>query len=163
MQITRALLILFALGWWTPVIAADTGFSNGFRLAQLSVLQRDGNSFSGMLTYNPRYAGSTFGLSLELGGTVLKSSLGTQSRFVALSGKAMLDFSFLQSYRLEAGGGAQFWVNNGDLLPCAGGNLVRKFDKNLFGFVNHLFAGYNAVFVPKNLTHEILVGFGIVF
>ncbi|HAR42399.1 MAG TPA: hypothetical protein DCS07_07165 [Bdellovibrionales bacterium] len=140
--------------------AASFGMDHSLRLAQISVFQKDGDTFSGMLTYNPGFH-LLIPMRGDFGASLFKSAAGTKSKFVVLNAKLMADLKFSDSLSWEVGPGVQHWIDNGDLKLIVGTNLVHHTKSRFLGIADQLFVGYNAVIIKNLLTHEILVGFGI--
>ena len=131
-----------------------------FRLQQLSVFQSGGNSFSGIATWNPGvWITSNCGLRLSAGGSLLKSR--ADSKFVAVEGALLATLAVGDGLNLEAGGGIQYWVDNGDDIKMLQANALFPMKSRFLFIFDSIAAGYAMVFVPSKLTHELRIGFGI--
>ena len=63
---------------------------------------------------------------------------------------------------IEAGGGAQSWINNGGTHGVLSGNLVWRSHSKIFGLVDRIFAGYSRYLINGG-ADEIRAGVGVSF
>jgi hypothetical protein len=154
------------LGWFALTCAAMTVAPQAhaslsllnFDIAQISVLQSSGNSFSGFVGWNPRLDLSSLYVKLDAGASLLTNG---SEKFVAARGQALLGLTLSDRLAAEVGPGLQYWLEgtDNDGMPFfAGGNIRYKLNQTFNPFV-----GYAAIFVAGSLTHEIRIGTGIHF
>ena len=162
-----SLALLAAVGLLSALPArAEGGGGSGagalrllsFRVAQHSMIQKDGNFYTANLNWTPRYQFSPgLGVRLNLGGSYTKSTTGVASPLI--DGMAYL--GFVSGLTFEVGGGVQYFMSNGGMRTAAGANAV--FPMHLLGIFDHAFAGYIAALIPNRMMHEAKVGLGIGF
>lgn len=156
--------------WLIAAVLLPMTFSAGangnelpvFRLQGFGVIQRFGECASGEVSWNPIFSlGSGFGIRGNIGAMLLK---GFPDKFLAAEYEARLSYAFNGALAVEAGGGAQTW-----LQKTAGTSPVFSagFSWIFFGTSSWLRSGITggySVFLPKdNLTHEIRLGVMLAF
>ena len=130
----------------------------GFRASQISIIQTDGNLFSGAVAWTPAFwVNPTFGIRLSLGGFLSKSKVGDKG--AVLDGEVLAVYS-MNSFAFEVGGGQQDFISNGGMRTVLTGNVA--YQTNLFIF-DHVYFGYTAALIPTNLSHEFRLGVGTNF
>ena len=130
-----------------------------FRASQLSVFQSGGSLFSGIFTWNPGFwITDHIGVRLSAGGSLLKSRVNKM--YPGIEAALLGTLSLSDSLALEAGGGLQYWMDNGGSLYMAQANAVMPMKSRFLYIFDSIVAGYAMVFVPTNLTHEIRIGAG---
>lgn len=130
-----------------------------FRLGGVGAFQGSGATYSmsGEVAWSPTtHLAGPWGLRGNLSSSVLKSLYDTN--FVALNGSAYLTIQPLPFLEVEAGGGLEYWINNGGLAPTVGGNLAVPL--HLFGLVNRLYLGASNFFLKSANALEARAGVG---
>jgi hypothetical protein len=133
-----------------------------FRLQQLTIFQPFGYNFTGEVSWNPAlHLGSYVAIRGNIGGALLK---GFPDKFVAIDYEARISYAFCKSFSVEAGGGAQTWLQeNGGTAPTVSGALSWMFFRKIPWMRAGITAGYT-MFLPKdNLTHEATLGIMLSF
>ena len=154
-----ALIALTPLFTTTSALAKNAGLDlTNFRIGQISVFQKGGSTFSGILTWNPGINFTDmFGIRASIGATYLKAK--STDKFIALEYALLGTLTCGDFGTIEVGGGFQNWLENGGNRKLLEAGFVMPLKEHFLIF-DQIFAGYAAFLVPGNLTHEIRVGVG---
>jgi hypothetical protein len=129
---------------------------NRFRVAQISAFQAGGDSYSGILSWEPSFdLANDFALRVRLGGSLFQ---GEDGLFPVLDTALMAAFWVQQEISLEAGPGAQVWFGEGGAHPSVHVGGVYHFDEKIIGIMSGVFFGYTGVFISDLFTQELRVG-----
>lgn len=117
--------------------------------------------FTGEISWNPTVCFSdTFCLRGNFGAAPLKNNNNANTSFVMGDFQLFTSF-YVDSGYFEAGGGGQYWAQNGNLVPVVSGNLAIPIRG--VPILERFFIGYTACFSTVQITHEFRLGLGVAF
>lgn len=121
-----------------------------------------GLGLSSELLWAPTYRlNSTFLLRGSVGGTVLPTVFS--SLFPVIDTEILLSFNPIWRLEVDAGGGIQFWVNNGGVIPVVKGTLQWVFENRKLWVIDRIYASYYRL-LGSSLSGDMLaLGVGIAF
>lgn len=128
-----------------------------FDVAQITVLQGQGNAFSGFASWTPMFDLGFINLKADLGASLLTNG---DENFLVPRAQLLGSFGLFSGVSMEVGPGMQMWMEGktNDPMPIFAGLNVR-YD---FSPMIKPFLSYSAIFLG-GMTHEIRAGAGINF
>jgi hypothetical protein len=141
---------------------ADQGNQPGSGVTATGVASNtvDRVSYSGILEWMPSYAlFGNWSIKGQIGGAPVKNS-GT-STFGLLDYQALLSYMVIPTVGIEAGGGAQTWINNGGTSAAVSANVPYYLPKD--SFFSQVFIGYSHYFLSGLGTDEGRLGVAVTF
>lgn len=124
------------------------------------IWQNGGSSWTGEFAWTPQYnITSDFGVRANLGGSILKGM--TSDHFTMLDYELLLNYTFITQWEIEAGGGAQTWIDHGGTRPAVSATYAFKPKEKLFTFVDSIFATYTHTFISDNAANQVRLGLAV--
>lgn len=150
-----AVMLLIASGWASR---ADAGVSLlNFQVGGIGVYPSGGSSqYSVQLAWTPYVGLGPIGLRGDFGVAFLKNVVG--NRFMAVNTEALLSFSLLPAFSVEAGGGLQNWIDNGGTDLSFSANLVFS----TLAMLDRIYVGYSRFFLAPGVN-QLRFGIGFTF
>jgi hypothetical protein len=146
----------------TTVKAAESGDAAyrlvSFQFSGMYIWQGGGSTWTGELAWTPEYKlMNDINLRLNLGESLIKDAAGNHDAL--LDYELLVNYTCMANFEVEAGGGAQTWVNSGTYGAISAGLGYRS--KGKIPVIDNIFATYTHVFITGSNANEVRVGVGI--